>query len=391
MDYNDIIMSLLEENGLDKRFRENPEAVSQICSMISSDVAERSGKPLRNLNRDEMIETTRKVLSERDYSLNSGVRPNNSYTVNQDGSLSVKHKTDVRRSEVDESRADSEQIFSIGSKRGDLIVTESREYIDQTRDNTFASTSLRFNIFNNKGLEIQSRSISQNVSVDRTAGIRTTTDAFDAIARGAKYELSPIEETTLERGADLATEQYSVQESKGGRLLAYEKGGMVRDHRSEDAISNPIPLSFSLGARLEGQVQRGVMPNFPPQYRPGHLMGYTPDMAEVYSKQTEQERAIAIKNIYEITSSKSPAFRETLFDAAKTDPSLQKVVESLDLVRTTSEKDARLMQTLGIVKVEDLKRVYERVSDKDLKATLQSVIDTSKEANKGKDSQGMEI
>ena len=36
--------------------------------------------------------------------------------------------------------------------------------------------------------------------------------------------MSPVTETVLERGADLATEHYCVQESKDSKILAFEKG-----------------------------------------------------------------------------------------------------------------------------------------------------------------------
>lgn len=392
MDYNDLIMTLLEEKGLDKRFRENPEAVRQICSLVARDIEEKNGKSLQNSGRDEIEETARRILGQRDYTGNNGIRPDNVYTVGEDGTLSVRHKTDVRRSDVDVSKSDIEQVFSIGEGRGDFIVAESRDYIDQTRDNTFASTGVRFNIFNSNGLEIQSRDVSQDVSVDTAARIDSVRDAFEAIGRnGVTWKTSPVRETTLERGADLATEYYSVQESISSKLLALGKGRIIKENMGKDAVSNPVPVCYSLSGHTDGQTKRGVMPNFPPQYRPGHLMGYTDYMAEEYAKQTEEERAAAIQEVYDISATQSPEFRETLFDAAKTNPELQKVVERLDLVRTTSKSDAHMMEIMGIVKVDDLKRVYENVSNKELRATMQSIIENSREANKSKDSTGMEI
>ena len=391
MDYNDFIMSLLEEKGLDKRFRDNPEAVSQICSLIIRDIEQKNGKSLQNSGRDEIEETARRVLEGYDYAGNDGIRHENVYSINEDGSFSVKHKTDVRKSSVDVSRSDSEQIFSIGKVKGDLIVTESWEYISQTRDHTYASTGVRFDVFNSNGLEIQLREVSQSVNVDTAIGINNSVDAFNAIGRsGVKWEISPVTETVLDRGSDLATEHYCVQESKDSKTLAFEKGRIISENRSQDAIGNPMPICYSLGGHPTGQTKRGVMPNFPPQNRPGHLMGYSDYMAESYAKQTDEERDAAIQSIYDISATQSKAFRETLFDSAKTNPALQEVVEKLDLVRTTNENDARLMRTWGIVKVADLERVYERVSDKELRSTIQTIIEASKEANKQKETDGIE-
>ena len=391
MDYNDFIMSLLEEKGLDKRFKDNPEAVSQICSLIISDIEQKSGKSLQNSGRDEIEETARSVLERYDYVGNDGIRQDNVYSINEDGSFSVKHKTDVRRSSVDVSRADSEQIFSIGKEKGDLIVTESSEYISKSQDHSYASTGVRFSVFNHNGLEIQSRDVYQSVNVDTAIGINNSVDAFNAISRsGVKWEMSPVTETVLERGSDLATEHYCVQESKDSKILAFEKGKIISENRSQDAISNPMPICYSLGGHTTGQTKRGVMPNFPPQYRPGHLMDYTDYTAESYAKQTEEERNVAIQSVYKLSATQSKAFRETLFDSAKTNPALQEVVEKLDLVRTTNENDERLMKTLGIVTVADLERVYAGVSDKELKSTMQAIIRTSKEANRQSEKDGIE-
>ena len=391
MDYIDFIMSLLEEKGLDKRFRDNPEAVSQICSLIIRDIEQKNGKSLQNSGRDEIEETARRVLEGYDYVGNDGIRHENVYSINEDGSFSVKHKTDVRKSSVDVSRSDSEQIFSIGKVKGDLIVTESWEYISQTRDHTYASTGVRFDVFNSNGLEIQLREVSQSVNVDTAIGINNSVDAFNAIGRsGVKGEMSPVTETVLDRGSDLATEHYCVQESKDSRTLAFEKGRIISENRSQDGIGNQMPICYSLGGHPTGQTKRGVMPNFPPQNRPGHLMGYSDYMAESYAKQTDEERDAAIQSIYDISATQSKAFRETLFDSAKTNPALQEVVEKLDLVRTTNENDARLMRTWGIVKVADLERVYERVSDKELRSTIQTIIEASKEANRQKETDGIE-
>lgn len=391
MDYIDFIMSLLEEKGLDKRFRDNPEAVSQICSLIIRDIEQKNGKSLQNSGRDEIEETARRVLEGYDYVGNDGIRHENVYSINEDGSFSVKHKTDVRKSSVDVSRSDSEQIFSIGKVKGDLIVTESWEYISQTRDHTYASTGVRFDVFNSNGLEIQLREVSQSVNVDTAIGINNSVDAFNAFGRsGVKGEMSPVTETVLDRGSDLATEHYCVQESKDSRTLAFEKGRIISENRSQDGIGNQMPICYSLGGHPTGQTKRGVMPNFPPQNRPGHLMGYSDYMAESYAKQTDEERDAAIQSIYDISATQSKAFRETLFDSAKTNPALQEVVEKLDLVRTTNENDARLMRTWGIVKVADLERVYERVSDKELRSTIQTIIEASKEANRQKETDGIE-
>lgn len=391
MDYNDFIMSLLEEKGLDKRFRDNPEAVSQISSLIIRDIEQKNGKFLQNSGINEIEETARRVLEGYDYVGNDGIRHDNVYSINEDGSFSVKHKTDVTRSSVDVSRADSEQIFSIGKEKGDLIVTESSEYISQTQDDTYASTGVKFNVFNSNGLEIQSRDVSQSINVDTAIRITNSVDAFNAISRsGVKWKMSPVTETVLDRGSDLATEHYCVQESKDSRILAFEKDKIISENRSKDAISNPMPICYSLGGHTTGKTKRGVMPNFPPQYRPDHLMGYTDYMAESYAKQTDDERDVAIQRAYEESATESKAFRETLFDSAKTNPALQEVVEKLDLVRTTNENDARLMRTLGIVKVADLERVYKGVSDKELRSTIQTIIETSKEVNKQKETDGIE-
>lgn len=119
-------------------------------------------------------------------------------------------------------------------------------------------------------------------------------------------------------------------------------------------------------------------------------MDYTDYTAESYAKQTEEERNVAIQSVYKLSATQSKAFRETLFDSAKTNPALQEVVEKLDLVRTTNENDERLMKTLGIVTVADLERVYAGVSDKELKSTMQAIIRTSKEANRQSEKDGIE-
>ena len=76
------------------------------------DIEQKNGKFLQNSGINEIEETARRVLEGYDYVGNDGIRHDNVYSINEDGSFSVKHKTDVTRSSVDVSRADSEQIFS---------------------------------------------------------------------------------------------------------------------------------------------------------------------------------------------------------------------------------------------------------------------------------------
>lgn len=391
MDYKDLVMSLLEEKGMDKRFRDNQEAVNQIFSLIWSDIEQKNGKSLQSGVRDE-IETTVSIILDRiDYVDNDGVRPNNVYTINEDGSLSVKHKTDVSKNSANVSRSDSKQIFSIGKERGDLIVTTSSEYISQTHDKTYASTGVRFDVFNSNGLEMQSRDVSQSVNVDTAIRIHNTADAFTAISRsGVKFETTPVTETVLERGSDLATVNYCVQESNNSRLLLGEKGRIINNNRSKDFGRNRRPICYDLGGNITSQSKIGVMPNVSPEHTPSHLMGYTDYMAESFAKQTDEERAVAIKRVYEDSATRSTAFRQTLFDEAKTNPKLQKVVEDLGLVRTTNAQEDSLMRSWGIVKVADLEKAYEKVSDKELRATMQTIIENSKEANKQKENDGVE-
>lgn len=383
MDYKNFIMNLLEEKGLDKRFRNNPEAVSQICSLIIGDIEEKNGKSLQTSSRNEIEEAANIVLKDFDNTENNGIRSNNIYSIKEDGSLFIKHKTDIKRNSVDISRADSVQIFSIGKEKEDLIVTESSEYISQTKDHTYATTGVKFSIFNSNGLEIQSRDISQSISTDTIKGINNSVDAFHTIGRtGIKSEITPITETILERGSDLATEHYRIQESNNSRILALQKNKIIMENRNEGVSNYIIPICNSLGGNSTGEVKTGVMPNFPPQYKPSYLMGYTDYMAETYAKQTKEEREESIQNVYEISATKSKAFRQTLFDEAKNNPTLQKVVEKLDLVRTTSKNDEYLMKAWDIVKVADLEKFYEGVSNKELRETIQTIIITSKEANK---------
>ena len=146
--YDDLIMSLLEERGLDKRFRDNPAAVSQICTLIKDDIIQKNGDSLQNSERSRIEETVRRILGEYDDVGNDGIRYNNFYSISEDGSLSVKHKTYVDKSGGYTAKTDSEQIFAIGKEKGDLIVTESSEYISQAKGDVYASLSVKFNIFN---------------------------------------------------------------------------------------------------------------------------------------------------------------------------------------------------------------------------------------------------
>lgn len=376
--YDQIMWDVLETEGLDKRFRENPEAVSQISELLRKDVKELT----ENSGRRDIELAVKKLLDNRDFIGSDGVRTQPSYTIEPDGSLTVKHETDVNRGESNVAKSDLEQTFSIGDKKEELVVTESRDYIDQTRDNTFASTSLKIDNYNRHGLQIQSRKVSQDINLDTSAGIRTSGDAFRAMGQhNGKIEISPVTETTLERDADLATERYFVRELVGSKMLAFEKGDMIKENRNKDAISNPIPLSNGIGGRVT-QTKMGEIPNFPPQYSPGHLSGYSERQAEASKKRTTEEKAEVIQAVYRTSVEESKAFRETLLEAAKTNAALQKVAEGLGLARDTNENS---------VKMDDFKRAYDETSDKDRRETMQSIKETSREADKSKDSNGIEI
>lgn len=375
--YDEIMWDVLESEGLDKRFRENPEAVNQISDLLRKDVE----KITESRGRRDIELAVKKLLDNRDFIGSDGVRTQPSYTIEADGSLSVKHETDINRGESNVAKSDLEQTFSIGDKKEELVVTESRDYIDQTRDNTFASTSLKIDNFNRHGLQVQSRSISQDINLDTSAGIRTSSEAFRAIGTHKGYELSPVTETTLERGEDLATEYYADQKFTNARILSFEKWGMIQDNKGKDAISNPIPLADRMGVRVE-ESKRGEMANFPPQYRPGHLMGYSEAQVKSYNERTPEEKAAAIRDVYEISAKESSAFRETLLEEAKTNPNLQRVVAELGLTRDRDEKK---------VGMDDFKKAYEATADKDRRGTMQSIKETSRETDKLKDSNGVEI
>lgn len=375
--YDEIMWDVLESEGLDKRFRENPEAVNQISDLLRKDVE----KITESRGRRDIELAVKKLLDNRDFIGSDGVRTQPSYTIEADGSLSVKHETDINRGESNVAKSDLEQTFSIGDKKEELVVTESRDYIDQTRDNTFASTSLKIDNFNRHGLQMQSRKISQSINLDTSAGIRTSSEAFRAIGQHNGYELSPVTETTLERGEDLATEYYTDQKFSNARILSFEKWGMIQDNKGKDAISNPIPLANRMGLRSE-ESKRGEMGNFPPQYRPGHLMGYSEAQAESYNERTPEEKAAAIRDVYEISAKESSSFRETLLEEARTNPNLQRVVAELGLTRDRDEKK---------VGMDDFKKAYEATADKDRRGTMQAIKDTTLEADKTKDSNGIEI
>lgn len=375
--YDEIMWDVLESEGLDKRFRENPEAVNQISDLLRKDVE----KITESRGRRDIELAVKKLLDNRDFIGSDGVRTQPSYTIEADGSLSVKHETDINRGESNVAKSDLEQTFSIGDKKEELVVTESRDYIDQTRDNTFASTSLKIDNFNRHGLQMQSRKISQSINLDTSIGIRTSSEAFRAIGQHNGYELSPVTETTLERGEDLATEYYADQKFTNARILSFEKWGMIQDNKGKDAISNPIPLANRMGLRSE-ESKRGEMANFPPQYRPGHLMGYSEAQAESYNERTPEEKAAAIRDVYEISAKESSAFRETLLEEARTNPNLQRVVAELGLTRDRDEKK---------VGMDDFKKAYEATADKDRRGAMQAIKDTTLEADKTKDSNGIEI
>ena len=199
--FDEIMWDVLEAEGLDKRFRENPEAVSQISNLLREDVK----KITENRGRSDIELAVKKLLNSRDFVGSDGVRTQPSYTIEADGSLSVKHETKVNKSVESVIKSDLEQTFSIGDKKGELVVTESSDYISQTRNATSAITSLKIDNFNRHGLQVQSRKISQNIDLDTSIGINNTVEAFQAIGKHKGYKLSPVNETTVERGSDLDT------------------------------------------------------------------------------------------------------------------------------------------------------------------------------------------
>lgn len=366
---NNFIMSKLEEKGLDKRFRDNPEAVRRICSLIKSDLEQRSGM------------TIEEVLEKIDFVGIDGIRRNDFYSINEDGSLSVKLKTDAKKIGEDVQRSDNTQIFSIGKENDELVITESNEEFAQRFGKTIASTGLKFSVFNKNGLEIQRKDVSQSVVVDASIGINSCLDAFHISNFDRnQWQMSPVTEINLQRSRDLATEYYTVEQSKDSRILAFDRDRIISLNRNG---IDPEQTYRRLNGSLDGQVKRGGIPNFAPEHFSNHLRGYSDYAAEFYAKYTDEEWADAIQRVYEDLADKSREFRETLFESAKTDKTLSAIVKKLDLVRT-SRDEAQSMESWGmghIVRVEDLQRVYEGVNDKELRTILGRIIETSREAN----------
>lgn len=373
---NNFIMSKLEERGLDKRFRDNPEAIRRICSLIESDLEQNEGKSIEE------------VLERFDFIRNDGVRSNNAYSINEDGSLSIKLKTDDRRTLDDVSRTDSTLIFSMG-ENDDLTITESNEIFSRIGENMIGSTNVKFSVFNKNGLEMKRKEVSQDISAKGNAsyyGISSYSSFFNGLHRFSldAVQYGPLREIDLSRGPNLATEYYEVQQSNDTRILAYDRDRIISEHRNG---IKPIQVYRQLNGNLYGQVQRGAIPNYAPENNPSRLRGYSEYTADFYANQTDEERETTIQKVYEDLSDKSRPFRETLFERAETDKTLQAIVKRLDLIRT-SRVEAQSMRAWGlgdIVKVEDLQRVYEGVNDKELRTVLGRIIETSREANEYKE------
>lgn len=382
-DFNDVIMTVLEAKGLDKRFRDNPEAINQICSLVSQEISQKTGQNLDSLGASEVENMTTRLLDMNNTVESGEIRKDNFYSIDQDGSLSVKLKTNS----TEQGKTDTEKKFSIGEPNGGLVVSEITNCLRQGlyEDCTQAIAGVNFQVFNSHGLETNRRTISESVSLNTRANIKTVSEAFGSIANsGVKYHIEPLTETSLTRRPDLATLDYFNVESVGGDLLAFNESRIRNSFCRNDSTGYIPPICYSTLGGMAKPAKTQTLPTPPPEYHPNYLY-YREDEADWYENATPSEKTSAINRAYRLLAENSNSFRETLSDAAKNDVKLQNIIKDLDLVQTSTESDKTLMRSFGIVTNADFKRFYDGSSGelKDALIALKDRMNAPDKADKG--------
>lgn len=376
---DNIIMNLLEENGLDKRFRENPEAVKQICNLFLYEINQTSRKEISS--RDEFVQIARIVLERQEGDIgNDGKRYWTTFSIAEDGSLDVKQETKVTDYAYGRSeRIDMQKVFAIGEKREELVVTERGEELTKCRGNALARVSLLFRTFNKHGLEMARRELRQSINnSDTTKRISNCKNAF-YIGRSQDYELGPVKEDYLSRGKNLVTQNYRKTISEDVKILVFEMDSIMKRHQKEDNLVNPLTLIYDFDGTASTKSTEGQVLNSLAEYDIDELYGVTDYKIDTEAKLTKEEREAKIQWLYSAYAKKSTAFRRTLIEEAKTNPDLQKVVEQLGLDKNTTREET--------VTVSDLQRAYESVSAPEIKDTMQSLLEASKAEDKEKDTE----
>lgn len=379
------IMDLLIEEGLDKRIAENPEGAKQIARIVENAIHQRHPEEdfIENID-GRYPEAVKEVVK-------NGI---GGIQINGDGSLSVNTTESKVDLNGDKERKGKTQEFSVGEDE-DLVIDTRIDSITQNAGFYSAGQLFRTSTFNKNGLEMQISQSKRYASIDidaieresmqrndgegyrfakklrrilgnRFNGIQlkdimsifnATGERREAPEDYKKYISDSASEWNVTRnkdlvGAEMTLSEYDVAKNRDSGGESFWIGDQIYPAKKRRATIEAVGehkelLSVPLGSSFEGYEQG--------KYEISKSRGYKAGW-------------------------KNPAFMSTLLEQAKTDPELQKVVNSLEL-----DKNLRTLTC------EDYEKIYERVSDKDIKASMDKIREASKddkETDKKRESDG---
>lgn len=350
--YKDIVFKVLEDRGLDKRFRENPEAVDQIYDLVIDEIGMKRAES--NVDETKIKKSIERIFERGDF-VYEGCRSMNFFQIKNDGSLNVKFATnELYNNYNSRSLEDVEKNYKIGNKEDNFIMSKKYEAYDSLPNyRKHAYCSLELHDFNKQGLEMGTESIFQQCNVKNNIinRVRTCKEMFERYIPGK--DLSPISSTECRRGADLVTASVKKWEASpivNNVLNLYQKLDDLQERYTGFNNNSVLNLVGARDIKCKSQIE---LPSMPPENKGNYINVPTEYGYDVYKELSEGEKKEMVMNAYKFSVEKSKHFKETLLNTAQSNPDLQKVVEQLGLEQRTNT-----------VSTENLRQIYDKEKGK---------------------------
>ena len=363
----DVIMSVLEEKGLDKRFRKNPEAVNRIGSLLANEIENSSGKQIIEMGRGEIEESTKDLLNRSSYVDTNGIRNNNEIRINEDGSLSVKYKTnDLGDKNTGIHIENTEESFNIAENTGNLIIGEVCENFMRgygEKDTAIGITSIRIDTFNPHGLEVQGRIMDQAIYEKEAKPFGRPNSMKELL--NTETRRSELHEMLVSRNPDLVT-AYCINERTEctNYGLASSTKGIIKQAIATDRswrhiLGDELGIGvYSKKTTLEGNALCDIDYNNPNRM----YIEPSKEAIDQYKNMSDYNKTALKQQIYK-SASNNQAFANTLIENARTNPELKKVIETLGLTNPVGEQK--------------LKGIYEETQPEKISETMQTIRETT--------------
>ncbi len=326
----DIIMNILENEGMDKRLKDNVEAKKQIESEMASILYKRYNVDIKNMNQNELEQNIKGILEKRDkVPCITDEYPNMGIVISGDGSLSL---GSIRREE--NAREDTNITYAISNDTNDLIVSTQHGAITKYNNfkNQATSFSIQFDRYNSHGLQMQHTDIAQSYNDAFNSALKMD---YNNILSDADKPIAQVMPATM------------LNVTRDSKSLNYQ--GIEKYKRDVTIYLNANKMNSLLNEfknkafdgkmdRVQDQSYHATSCVCNPAY-PNALDGYSDFYVEQFNQMSEEEQSKKLQNVYADSVAHSKAFKDTLIEKAKENAELKAIAESLniDIEKETTE------------------------------------------------------